>query len=53
MEIVLTAVEKGGDYPISHDLNFQSTRYESKHTIVSSHRSQRGDTADYNALPQT
>lgn len=36
MEIVLTAVEKGGDHPIAHDLNFQSEMYESTHTIVSS-----------------
>ena len=35
MEIVLSAVDKGGEFPIPHDLNFQSTRYESKHQIVS------------------
>lgn len=35
MEIVLTAVEKGGDYSIAHDLNFQSELYESKHVLVS------------------
>ncbi|KAI9794900.1 MAG: hypothetical protein M1833_007347 [Piccolia ochrophora] len=34
MEIVLTAVERGGDYTIPHDLNFQSERYEAKHTIT-------------------
>ncbi len=34
MEIVLSAVEKGGDYPIAHDLNFAAARYEAKHTIV-------------------
>ncbi|KAI9733351.1 MAG: hypothetical protein M1834_003435 [Cirrosporium novae-zelandiae] len=34
MEIVLTAAEKGGDYPIAHDLNFQSNRYEAMHTIT-------------------
>jgi hypothetical protein len=33
MEIVFTAGEK--DYPIAHDLNFQTNRYEAKHTIVS------------------
>ena len=35
MEIVLTAVEKGGDYPIAHDLNFQNEVYEAKHVLVS------------------
>lgn len=34
MEIVLSAVEKGGDYPIAHDLNFAAARYEAKHSIV-------------------
>lgn len=34
MEIVLSAVEKGGDYPIAHDLNFAAARYEAKHPIV-------------------
>ena len=34
MHIVLTAVEKGGDHTILHDLNFQSNKYEAKHTIV-------------------
>ncbi|MCJ1298688.1 hypothetical protein MMC08_001478 [Hypocenomyce scalaris] len=34
MEIVLSAVDKGGEFPIPHDLNFQSTRYESKHQIT-------------------
>lgn len=36
IEIVLTAMDKGGEYPLVHDLNFQSNRYEAKHTIVSS-----------------
>ena len=36
LEIILTGTEKGGDHPISHDLNFQSPRYEAKHTVVSS-----------------
>ncbi len=36
MEIVLTGVEKGGDHALTHDLNFQTERYEAKHTIVSS-----------------
>lgn len=35
MEIVLSAVDKGGEFPIQHDLNFHTTRYETKHTIVS------------------
>ena len=35
MEIVLSAVDKGGEFPIPHDLNFHTTRYETKHTIVS------------------
>ncbi|MCJ1363601.1 hypothetical protein MMC16_002708 [Acarospora aff. strigata] len=34
MEIVLTAVEKGGEYTIAHDLNFAAARYEAKHIIV-------------------
>lgn len=34
MEIVLSAVEKGGEYPIAHDLNFAAARYEAKHPIV-------------------
>ena len=34
MEIILTAIDKGGEYPLTHDLNFQSARYEAKHTIV-------------------
>ena len=34
MLITLTALEKGGDFPIQHDLNFQQERYESKHPVV-------------------
>jgi len=34
MEIILSAVEKGGDYPITHDLNFAAAKYEAKHAIV-------------------
>ena len=34
MEIVFTGVDKGGDHPIFHDLNFQEQRYEAKHVIV-------------------
>lgn len=36
MSIVLTAVHKGGEFPIAHDLNFQSERYEATHEIVCS-----------------
>lgn len=35
MQIVLTAAHKGGEHTLDHDLNFQSERYEAKHTIVS------------------
>ena len=35
MIIALTAVDKGGEHTIAHDLNFQNERYESKHTVVS------------------
>jgi len=34
MEIVVTGAHKGGDHAVSHDLNFQSNKYEAKHTIV-------------------
>jgi len=34
MQIVLSAVHKGGEHPIVHDLNFASERYEAKHTIT-------------------
>jgi len=34
MEIVLTGMDKGGDHTVAHDLNFQSNRYEAKHTIT-------------------
>lgn len=34
MTIVLTAAHKGGDHPLEHDLNFQSERYEAKHTVT-------------------
>lgn len=34
MLITLTAIDKGGEYPLAHDLNFQAERYESKHSIV-------------------
>ena len=35
MQIVLTAVDKGGDQTVDHDLNFQNERYESRHVLVS------------------
>jgi transcription initiation factor IIF auxiliary subunit len=35
MQIVLSAVGKGGDTTLDHDLNFQSERYEAKHQVVS------------------
>jgi transcription initiation factor IIF auxiliary subunit len=38
MSIVLTAVGKGGDHTLAHDLNFQSERYEAKHQVVSGAR---------------
>ena len=36
MEIALTAIDKGGEHVLAHDLNFQTERYEAKHPIVSS-----------------
>ncbi len=38
MEIVLSAVDKGGDHALAHDLNFQTERYEAKHPIVGLHK---------------
>ncbi|RMZ70692.1 transcription initiation factor TFIID subunit 14 [Pyrenophora seminiperda CCB06] len=34
MTIVLSAVGKGGDHTLEHDLNFQSERYEAKHQVT-------------------
>ena len=34
MIINLVAVDKGGEFSLSHDLNFQSERYEAKHSVV-------------------
>lgn len=34
MEIVLTAVDKGGDHSVGHDLNFREEKYVTKHPIV-------------------
>lgn len=36
MQIHLTAVDKGGEHVIPHDLNFQNEHYETKHTVVGS-----------------
>jgi hypothetical protein len=36
MELVLHAVDKGGDHFIKHDLNFHKNKYETVHTVVSS-----------------
>ena len=35
MEIVLTAVDKGGDHTVAHDLNFREEKYITKHPIAS------------------
>ena len=35
MRIALHTSDKSGDQTIAHDLNFQSERYETKHTVVS------------------
>lgn len=35
MEIILAAIDKGGDHSVAHDLNFQAERYEAKHVLVS------------------
>lgn len=35
MTIVLSAIGKGGDHTLEHDLNFQAERYEAKHQVVS------------------
>ena len=37
MNITLSTIDKGGDHPIAHDLNFQSEHYESKHSVVRLH----------------
>lgn len=34
MVITLTGIDKGGDFALMHDLNFQSEHYEAKHPIV-------------------
>ena len=35
MRIAFHTSDKSGDQSIAHDLNFQSERYETKHTVVS------------------
>lgn len=42
MTIVLHA-EKGQEHSITHDLNFQKERYETKHTLVSGQNAVRHD----------
>lgn len=34
MQIILTAIDRGGDHTITHDLNFRSPRYEATHNVV-------------------
>ncbi|KAA8912919.1 yeats family-domain-containing protein [Sphaerosporella brunnea] len=34
MELVLHAIDKGGDHHIKHDLNFQKSKYESSHIVT-------------------
>ena len=34
MLITMTAIDKGGDHTIGHDLNFQAEQYESTHSVV-------------------
>ena len=38
MEIVLHAIDKGGDHTLRHDLNFQKPKYEAIHNVVSNVR---------------
>ncbi|KAL8760205.1 MAG: hypothetical protein Q9199_000228 [Rusavskia elegans] len=34
MRIIVSAIDKGGDHELSHDLNFQQERYEAEHKIT-------------------
>ncbi|KAL8768912.1 MAG: hypothetical protein Q9209_004967 [Squamulea sp. 1 TL-2023] len=34
MRIIVSAIEKGGDHELTHDLNFQQERYEAEHKIT-------------------
>lgn len=38
LRIIVSAVDKGGDHELLHDLNFQNERYEAEHKIVSNTR---------------
>jgi len=35
MKVVLSAIDRGGDHTLHHDLNFKDERYETLHPIVS------------------
>lgn len=35
MTITLSIMGKGGEHKLDHDLNFQDSRYESTHKVVS------------------
>lgn len=37
MEIVLHAIDRGGEHSVTHDLNFRTPRYEALHTVVRSY----------------
>ncbi|KAL9076862.1 MAG: hypothetical protein Q9157_003529 [Trypethelium eluteriae] len=34
LSVILTAINKGGEHTIEHDLNFTNERYEAKHTLT-------------------
>ena len=34
MQILLRTIEKGQEFTINHDLNFQNEKYEARHPIV-------------------
>ncbi|KAL8860002.1 MAG: hypothetical protein Q9178_003551 [Gyalolechia marmorata] len=34
MRIIVSALDKGGDHELSHDLNFQQERYEAEHKVT-------------------
>ncbi|KAL8675008.1 MAG: hypothetical protein Q9168_000603 [Polycauliona sp. 1 TL-2023] len=34
LRIIVSAIDKGGDHELSHDLNFQQERYEAEHKIT-------------------
>jgi len=58
MTIVLTAMHKGGDHTLEHDLNFQSEQYDAVHPITFRNPkpdlitllSQSGSTGDANGV---